>query len=497
MLKKREAIQSEAEFVVIDQLVPKDHLLRQIDRAFDFSFIYEKVEGLYSTTTGRPPVDPVVLFKCLFIGYLFGIRSERQLMREIEVNVAYRWFLGYNLTAKVPDHSTISQNRRRRFADSPVYQEIFDEIVLQAIEREFIDGKVLYTDSTHLKASANKNKFERKEVAKSTRDYLDELEAGVNGDREEHGKAPLPPKEPAEPETKQTRISTTDPQSGYMMREGKPEGFFYLDHRTVDEKHNLITDVHVTAGNVHDSIPYLERLDRQRKRFGFEVESVGLDAAYFTAPICKGLSERDIYGVMPYVRPGGKAGMFNKRDFIYDDHFDCYLCPQNEVLSYRTTGRDGNRQYQSDPKICRGCPLLEKCTTSRKRTKVISRHIWEHHKEAVQDHRYEWQGKRIYQRRKETVERSFADSKQLHGHRYARLRGQKKVSEQCLLAAACQNMKRIAQIEAQQLLSWVVRMLKRLDIASRRLARETQRPKWFTSAKTLRMRQSLRKPITA
>ena len=457
MLKKRGLIQSEAEFVSIDQLVPEDHLLRQIERSFDFSFIYEKVEGLYSTTTGRPPVDPVVLFKCLFLGYLFGIRSERQLMREIQVNVAYRWFLGYNLTDKIPDHSTISQNRRRRFANSTVYQEIFDEIVLQALERGLIDGKVLYTDSTHLKASANRNKFERKKVVKSTRDYLEELEAGVNEDREKHGKPPLPPKKDSDSsgtgtgtETKETRISTTDPESGYMMREGKPQGFYYLDHRSVDGKHNLITDVHVTAGNVHDSIPYLARLDRQMQRFGFEVEAVGLDAGYYTAAICKGLGERGIYGVMPYVRPGGKAGMLRKSDFVYDEHFDCYLCPQDEVLSYRSTGRDGHRQYRSDPKKCRACPLLSKCTKSRHHTKVISRHIWEHHKEEVVSHRYERRGKRIYERRKETVERSFADSKQLHGHRYARLRGRHKVTEQCLLSAAVQNMKRIAQIEARR-----------------------------------------------
>lgn len=451
MLKKRDAIQSEAEFVVIDQLVPEDHLLRKIEASFDFSFIYDKVSHLYSTTTGRPPVDPIVLFKCLFIGYLFGIRSERQLMRDIEVNVAYRWFLGFNLSAKVPDHSTFSQNRRRRFAGSTVYQEIFDEIVLQAMERGFIDGSHLYTDSTHLKASANKNKFERREVEKSTRSYLEQLETDVDKDRREHGKMPLPPKNDDKPQSKQTRVSTTDPESGYMRREGKPEGFFYLDHRTVDGMHNLITDTHVTPGNVHDSIPYLERLDRQSKRFGFEVDAVGLDAGYYTAAVCHGLEQRGIYAVMPYTRPGGKPGMFTKNNFIYDEHYDCYLCPRDEVLSYRTTGRDGLREYRSDPKTCRNCPLLAKCTKSKTQVKTISRHIWEHHKEAVVQHRYQTRGKRIYERRKQTVERSFADSKQLHGHRYARLRGLGKALEQCLLAAACQNMKKIALLESRGL----------------------------------------------
>lgn len=183
--------QSEFEFVCIEQLVPQDHLLRKIEGALDFEFIREKVRLLYCETNGRPSVDPVVLFKILFIGYLFGIRSERQLIREIETNMAYRWFLGYNLTEKVPNHSTISQNRRRRFSESNVYQEIFDHIVEEALELKLADGKHLYTDSTHLKADANKKRFELKDVRKSTKAYLDELDADVAQDRLAHGKKEL------------------------------------------------------------------------------------------------------------------------------------------------------------------------------------------------------------------------------------------------------------------------------------------------------------------
>ena len=348
----------------------------------------------------------------------------------------------------MPDHSTISRNRQERFAGTGIYQEIFDEIVLQAIRAKLIDDKVLYTDSTHLKASANKNKYVEKQVQKSVRSYLDELDADITKDREARGKKPLKNQAASEPETKRTKVSTTDADSGYMIRDGKPKGFFYLDHRTVDGKHNLITDVHVTPGNVHDSVPHLGRLDRQSRRFGFKVEAVGLDAGYYTAPICKGLSDRDIYGVMPYVRPGGKKGQLKKSAFDYDEHFDCYPCPENRVLKYTTTNRGGHREYKSDPKICYQCPRLKECTSSHNCVKVITRHVWEKYKEEIKAHRYEERGKRIYKRRKETVERSFADAKELHGHRYARLRGLANVSEQCLLAAACQNMKKIAMLLA-------------------------------------------------
>lgn len=147
---------------------------------------------------------------------------------------------------------------------------------------------------------------------------------------------------------------------------------------------------------------------------------------------------------MPYTRPGGTKGMLKKSDFIYDEFHDCYLCPEDRVLAYTTTTRDGYREYHSDPKHCRACPLLGQCTKSKTATKTVQRHVWEEHKEAVREHRFETHGKALYKRRKETVERSFADAKQLHGHRYARYRGIHRVREHCWLAAACQNMKKIA-----------------------------------------------------
>jgi transposase len=443
MLKRDVSKPTELEFVSIDDLVPADHLLRKIERAVDFSFIRERVASLYCADNGRPAIDPVVLFKMLLIGYLFGIRSERQLVREVQVNVAYRWFLGFTLKDKVPDASTFSQNRRRRFLTSTIYQQIFDEIVLLAIQRGLVEGKVLYTDSTHLKANANKHKYQKEVVEQSTRDYVEALELAIDEDRLAHGKPALKP-EPAEPATKETKISTTDPASGYMVREGKPKGFFYLDHRTVDGKHNLITDSFVTSASVHDSIPYLGRIDRQRERFGFEIEAVGLDAGYYTAAICKGLEERKIYGVIPYHRPNHRPGYLRKRDYRYDRKHDHYLCPEGQVLAYTTTNRLGYREYKSDPDLCQHCPLLAQCTQSAHQVKTITRHVWERSKERINQHRFTERGKVIYAHRKETVERSFADAKELHGHRYARMRGLAKVQEQSLLCAIVQNVKKIA-----------------------------------------------------
>lgn len=458
MLREPGAHQHALEMVTLESLVPEGHLLRRIDAFIDFEFIRDKVKHLYCIDNGRPATDPVVLFKLLFIGYLYGIRSERQLVKEVQVNVAYRWFLGFSLTDKIPDASTISQNRRRRFVGTPIYQEIFDHIVEQAREAGMVTGRVLYTDSTHLKASANKNRFDVKEVEVAPKSYLEALDAAVDEDRESHGKPPLKAKDDKS-KTKQSKVSRTDKDAGYMVREGKPKGFFYLDHRTVDGAHGIITDSYASPGNVHDTRPYLDRLDRQCERFGFEVDAVGLDAGYNSAAICQGLEERDIYGVIGYRRPNHKVGYFYKRDYVYDAEADVYICPAEQRITYSTTNRQGYREYKSEPSLCQDCPLLMQCTRSRNHVKVITRHVWQDAKERVDAHRKTPAGAKIYARRKETVERSFADGKQLHGHRYARLRGLDKVQEQCLLSAACQNMKKIAMHKARKAFLSLIRRL--------------------------------------
>lgn len=443
MLRPVKNKQQELEMVTIDQLVPDDHLLRKIDKVIDFSFIYEKVRPYYCEDNGRPPIDPVMLFKMMMVGYLYGIRSERQLEKEIQTNVAYRWFLGLGLTDSVPHHSTISLNRHKRFKNTTIFQDVFDEIVLLAMKHRMVGGRVLYTDSTHLKANANKRKFVKKTVQIETKDYIDQLDKAIEEDRITHGKKPLPNKK-QEVEEKEVKISTTDKDSGYMYREGKPEGFFYLDHRTTDMKYNIITDVHVTPGNVHDSRPYLKRLDRQQTRFGFKVEAVGLDSGYLTVPICHGLVQRKIMGVIAHRRFKPKKGFFPKWKFRYDYKTDTYTCPNHQKLCYSTTNREGYRQYHSDPEICKTCPFLSQCTESRNHKKILTRHVWEESKEKVRENRLTPEGKQIYKKRKETIERSFADAKQLHGLRYCRLRTLKGANEQALMTAVTQNIKKIA-----------------------------------------------------
>jgi len=446
MLKTPSPIQHELEMVTLEQLVPKDHLVRKVDAAIDFEFIRDEVAHLYCQDNGRPPVDPVRLFKMLILGYLFGIPSERKLVKEIEVNVAYRWFLRMGLTEKVIDASTFSQNRIRRFNGTNVFERIFNHIVEQAIAKGLIDGYSLYTDSTHLKANANKRKGKNQLKPVKPSAYLNQINEAVAKDRKAQGKKPLTAKQADVCLVKNTKVSRTDSDSGFMHRDQKPQGFFYLDHRTVDGKHNLIVDTHVTAGNVNDSQPYISRLDSTIATFELTPAVVGLDAGYFIAPICHALEARNIQGVFGYRRPSRSKNPIKKKHFSYDEHSNSYQCPAGQRLPYKTTTRGGYREYHSNPTQCASCPRLNDCTTSKNHKKVITRHVMQASVDRANERRLSDWGKKIYKRRCETVERSFADAKQHHNHRYARFRGKANVQMQCYLAAAAQNIKKIALI---------------------------------------------------
>lgn len=191
MLRKpTPATPKKIEHISLDELVPQNHLVRKIAKTIDFEFIRDAVAPLYCKGNGRPAEDPVRLFKMMLLGYLFGISSERRLVQEIHVNLAYRWFLGMGLTEKVIDASTLSQNRRRRFNDSDIYQQIFDNIVEQAITKGLISGRILYSDSTHLKANANKGKARNEKRIIEPSQYIDELNKAVEEERATNGKKP-------------------------------------------------------------------------------------------------------------------------------------------------------------------------------------------------------------------------------------------------------------------------------------------------------------------
>ena len=439
------------EFVLIDDLVPENHLVRKLDKHIDFSFIYALVEPLYCKDNGRPSIDPVVLFKMVFISYLFGIRSMRRTVEEIQTNMAYRWFLGLKIGDPVPHFSTFGKNYERRFKDTTIFQEIFDAIVKQALAHNLIDAQEFFTDSTHLKANANKKKYHKGHVIEDAKKYPKELTREVNEEREKLGKKPFDdddedkPQKPSR-EVAERKISKTDPESGYLYRPGKPEGFYYLEHRTVDGKANIILDSHVTPGNVHDSQPFIERVKSIEMRYGLWPQAFALDAGYISNEISHFFVSNQIYGVLGYKRKGASknAKGYPKKVFNYIKMHDYFICPNDQILTYKNIRKDGNKEYRCDKGVCQSCPLSKDCLSPTQSTKLITRHLWEDHYDQLQLNKKTDYGKELYRRRGETVERSFADSKELHTLRYIRYRGLKKATMQTLLTSACQNMKKIA-----------------------------------------------------
>ncbi len=182
------------------------------------------------------------------------------------------------------------------------------------------------TDSMHIKANANKHRFETKVVKERTKDCIAELNQAIARDRAAHQKKPLRVRKEVT-EEREVKASLANPKRGYMYWEGKPEGFYYLDHRTVDAKYNFITDVHIAAGNVHDTGPYMGRLERQIERFGFQVEAVALDSGYLSTPICNALQNKRIFAVIGHRRFHSTQGLFPKWRFHFDAESDVYTCP--------------------------------------------------------------------------------------------------------------------------------------------------------------------------
>ena len=315
--------QGEYELVMLEELVPQDHFLRKVEAAVDFSFIHDMCKDLYCLDNGRPAIEPELLFKMLLLGYLYGIKSEIKLAQAVNENIAFKWFLGLKLTEKGPDHATISANRVRRFRDNNIAEKIFDEILRQCIEKGLVGGAILYTDSTHIKAKANKHRKALVTVNTSPKEYIEELDEQIALDREILNRKPFDKDDnkPDPPEgggTTTRMVSITDPDSGQQTRDGKPDGFHYSEHRTVDSKNNVIVNVHVEPANVNDITPVPKILKEIKHRLGKLPTYMGFDAGYHSAWIAHLLEKNKVQGVIGYRRHTHQQGIFGKYRFRYE-----------------------------------------------------------------------------------------------------------------------------------------------------------------------------------
>lgn len=445
MLTEKEIEQrKQIKMICIEDLVPANHLLRKIEASIDFSFIRKEVKELYSLDNGRPSIDPIVLFKLSIINYMYGLNSMRRTIRETEVNMAYRWFLGYDIMEQIPHFSTWGKNYKRRFEGSNIFETIFARILGEAIACNLVDTKTVFIDGSHIKANANTKKNYKEEVKAEAKHYHKKLLEEINAEREENDKKPFDDGDDSG-ETKIVTKSKTDPESG-LFHKGEHKKCFAYTVQTACDRNNFILGATLNSGNVHDSVAFDELYNKLKTNLE-GIENVVVDAGYMTPWIAKQLIDDGKYAVMPYHAPMTKEGFFKKREYKYLPESNRYVCPNGIILKYTTTNREGYKEYKSNSEECKNCPNLKQCTESKNTTKVITRHIWADYLEQIESTRLTEYSKSLYRLRSETIERVFADAKEKYGLRYAEVKGKKRVMAKVLLTFACQNLKKLANMK--------------------------------------------------
>lgn len=356
----------------IEELVPEDHIVRKLAAALDLSFVREATRKLYSSI-GRPSIDPVVLVKFLLIGYLFGFRSERQIEERIRTDMALRWYLELDVLGPVPDHSTVSQLRRRKPAFRKIFRRLFEEVVRQCVEAGLVSGCVVGTDSTHVKACASRASEYLEEVPEEPGVYWERLDRYEEAAQEELTRKTGRRQEKRTKQIKRDRrhphrrVSRTDPEAGYLNRPGKPKGMHYLSHQTVDTDHGIILDVAVTSGDVSDAAPYLDQLECVHREI-IPIQTATADAIYDFPLAHHVLGEHGInFFVRPITHHEPTTVDIRRDDFTYNEEKDCYLCPNEKQLHLNTLRRSSSGLhwvYLADKKDCQACPLKEQCLLS-------------------------------------------------------------------------------------------------------------------------------------
>ena len=429
-MTRNEAKQSKLLLVTMEELIPQDHFLRKLDAAISFEFVYDIVAPLYSDR-GRPSIDPVLLVKMLLLGYLYGIDSERKLAEEVRYNIAYRWYLGLDLDDPVPDHSTFSQNRRRRFKGQEIFRQIFNRIVRECQRAGLVRGENVVMDSTHIKANADNHNSVWIDVLKKPEAYWDDLNL-----------TDLPT------EVVRKSKNPCDADAGYMNRTNKPKGFHYLNHQCSDADTGIILDVSVTGGDVQDCECCVDRYAYLKNEMHYPIKSAGLDSGYDTIPIHYGLTR---LGIDAYIRPC-KRGIrktcdkFSVEEFKWNPSQNCYICPNQCKLTFRgiwTRKKVPVRTYASSSSNCNVCKFRAQCYSKNSDAKKICRRIgqteWETGRQRIGTHRY----RQIQRQRQIVCEGNFGLQKRCHNLRYTRKRGIENVLEQCLLSASALNLKRL------------------------------------------------------
>jgi transposase len=425
----------------LDEIVPQDHLLRDIDRVLDLSKLREHLAPYYSHT-GRPSIDPELMIRMLLIGYCCGIRSERQLCYEVTMNLAYRWFCKLSITDTVPDHSTFSKNRHGRFRESEAFRFVFEQVLQRCMDEGLIGAEGFAVDASVVKADASTQKHHDDDDdwgsgSRAIKEYLDALV--------EDGSSSTPAK----------RISQTDPQARWTSAPGGPAYYAYSTNYLVDTEAGIIVDVEATpALRTPEVWSTKTMIERVRERFGVETKKLIGDTAYGTAEFLDWMvNEANIEPHVPVWDRGDEfEDRFGRSDFSFDEANDRYTCPNGKELRrfWRTysqprTGvtKANEIKYTSRQADCATCPLKEQCCPNTAIRKTRS--IYEPARDVARAIRKTPAYQKTRRQRKQ-VEMLFAHMKRILKVDRLRLRGMSGATDEFLLTATAQNLRRMAKL---------------------------------------------------
>jgi transposase len=435
----------------LDDWVALDHLLRKIDAALDLSSLRHELAPFYSGT-GRPSVDPELMIRMLLVGYCYGIRSERRLCQEVHLNLGYRWFCRLGIETAVPDHSSFSKNRPGRFRDSALFRRLFEDVVVRCMQAGLVSGEGFAIDASVIEADASRGRKvdgkltgwpETEKMTRPVREYLAALdEAAVETAKTEDVANDMPPgTPPAAPKV----TSLTDPAAAWTNKGQTKVGFAYGTTYLIDTRRAIIVDVEATPARWTSEVAATKTmLERTLNRFGLKPQRLAADAAYGSGLMIGWLMRHQIEPHIPLLdREHQTNGFFTRANFPFDPQVNVFVCPEGKQL--KSTGlvrEDGTVPYLASTKDCRACALKPRCTNGKKR--IVTRNLFE----AEREHVRALKGTEAFERsarERRKIEMLFAHLKRNLNFRRLRLRGITGASDEFLLAATVQNLKKLVR----------------------------------------------------
>jgi transposase len=406
----------------LEDFVPAHDPLRKLKRVLNLDFVHEAVRDKYCADNGRPSLDPEVVIRLFILQVIEGISSVRELMRQVHANLTYRWFIGYSITEKVPDHSALSHTLDRLGDD--LFNELFTRSIMQCRDAGLIDGRVVHLDATVIRADLNKNRVDRPDSS--------------------------------DPDARFGRGSC-----GQMIPS-------YKQQTVVDGQSRVVVGIEVMPGNEPDQRHATEVVAQACAHMSQVPEVVCADSAYGTGANRAAMEQHGTRLVSPPQRVANQEGrsVFRVEDFIYDEARDEFTCPAGHPL--HAASRSGRtRHYRAVRAVCQACPWKERCTSAPQRTLGVSSHygaLMRLRKDAQTE-----SFKALYRARAPVIEGVFAEAKMWHGLRRAWRRGLSNMRMQCYLIAAVLNFKRLAAAFLRWFVAWMQGAPRGLRVAYRQI----------------------------